>query len=246
MSRTPIKIFRTDNGPCPYLEKGNWQNISFQTSKLPPDGYTSLLNQGFRRSGLTIYHPVCSSCKECIPIRIDALNFTKNKGQRRTWRKNNDLRVEHHAAEFKQEDFALYSRYQHEWHKTDVRVKEDEYLDFLIDSPVPTEILRYYLGEKLIGLGWVDRLPELLSSVYFVFDPDYVSRRLGVFSLLYEIEYARSLDIRWLYLGFWVKSSAKMKYKADYQPAELLLDYKWIPFNSYPSKDLTCSTSENE
>ena len=80
MSRTLIKIFRTDNGPCPYLEKGNWQNISFQTSKLPTEGYTSLLNQGFRRSGLTIYHPVCSSCKECIPIRIDTLNFTKKRG----------------------------------------------------------------------------------------------------------------------------------------------------------------------
>ena len=104
MSRTPIKIFRPDNGPCPYIEKGNWQNISFQTSKLPSDGYTSLLNHGFRRSGLTIYHPVCSSCKECIPIRIDSLHFIKNKGQRRTWRKNNDLRVEHHVAEFKQED----------------------------------------------------------------------------------------------------------------------------------------------
>ena len=123
---------------------------------------------------------------------------------------------------------------------------EEEYLNFLIESPVPTEILRYYLGEKLIGLGWVDLLPELLSSVYFVFDPDYVSRRLGVFSLLYEIEYARSLDIRWLYMGYWVKSSAKMKYKSDYQPAELLHDSKWIPFNLYPLKDFSASTSENE
>ena len=236
MSRTPIKIFRTDNGPCPYLEKRNWQNISFHTSKIQTDRYSSLLNQGFRRSGLTIYHPDCSSCQECIPIRIDVYNFLKNKGQRRTWRKNNDLRVEHHATKFNQEDFTLYSRYQREWHKSDVNVRVGEYLDFLIDSPVPTEIIRYYLGEKLIGLGWVDRLPELLSSVYFVFDPDYVSRRLGIFSLLYEIEYARSLDIRWLYLGYWVKSSAKMKYKAEFQPAELLYNFKWIPLNSHPSK----------
>ena len=236
MSKTPIKIFRTDNGPCPYLEKRNWRNISFHTSKIQPDSYTSLLNQGFRRSGLTIYKPVCSSCQECIPIRIDVHNFFKNKGQRRTWRKNNDLRVEHHTTEFNQEDYTLYSRYQREWHKTDVPVKEGEYIDFLIESPVPTQILRYYLGEKLIGLGWVDRLPELLSSVYFVFDPDYVSRRLGIFSILYEIEYARSLHISWLYLGYWVKSSAKMKYKAEFQPAELLYNYKWIPLNSHPSK----------
>ena len=31
MTRSSIKIFRTDNGPCPYLRRGNWQNISFQT-----------------------------------------------------------------------------------------------------------------------------------------------------------------------------------------------------------------------
>ncbi len=246
MSRTPIKIFRTDNGPCPYLENGTWQNISFQTSELPADGYTSLLNQGFRRSGLTIYHPVCSGCQQCIPIRVDVQNFSQNRGQRRTWRKNNDVRVEHHAVEYKQQDFELYRRYQEDWHKADVPVEEDEYLDFLIDSPVPTEILRYYLGDKLIGLGWLDRLPELLSSVYFVFDPDYVSRRLGVFSLLYEIEYARKLDIQWLYLGYWVKSSAKMKYKADYQPAELLHDSKWIPFKSYQPENTKLSASENE
>ena len=242
MSRTPIKIFRTDNGPCPYLDTGNWQNISFQTKKIPPDGYTSLLNQGFRRSGFTIYHPDCDNCQECIPIRVDALNFKKNKGQRRTWRKNSDIRIEHQIPKFNYEDFALYNRYQHEWHKTEIQINEDEYLDFLIDSPVTTEIIRYFLGDKLIGLGWVDRLPKLISSVYFVFDPDYFSRRMGIFSLLYEIEYARSLNLRWLYLGYWVKSSTKMKYKADFQPAELLDGSKWIPFTSYSSKELKVPT----
>ena len=100
----------------------------------------------------------------------------------------------------------------------------------MIETPVPTEILRYYLGTKLIGVGWLDCLPELISSVYFVFDPEFESRRLGIFSLLYEIEYARFLDISWLYLGYWVESSHKMNYKADFQPAQILRDSRWIPF----------------
>lgn len=103
----------------------------------------------------------------------------------------------------------------------------------MIETPVPTEILRYYLGNKLIGLGWLDRLPELISSVYFVFDPEFVSRRLGVFSLLYEIEYARFLNIRWLYLGYWIENSRKMNYKAEYQPAQILQDSRWITFGNY-------------
>ena len=49
---------------------------------------------------------------------------------------------------------------------------------------------------------------------------------------LYEIEYARFLDIRWLYLGYWVESSHKMNYKADFHPAQILRDSRWIPFKN--------------
>ena len=48
------------------------------------------------------------------------------------------------------------------------------------------------------------------------------AEEFGVFSLLYEIEYTRFLDIRWLYLGYWVENSPKMNYKADFQPAQIL------------------------
>ena len=233
MSGCQINLYHTNNGPCPYREDYSWYNDSFKTSKLTENVYSSLLNQGFRRSGLSIYHPVCSGCQSCIPIRVDVQNFSQKKGQRRTWRKNKEVRVEHHPVEFNQEDFALYQQYQRDWHDAKHPVEEIEYFDFLIETPVPTEILRYYLGNKLIGLGWLDRLPELISSVYFVFDPEFVSRRLGVFSLLYEIEYARFLNIRWLYLGYWIENSHKMNYKAEYQPAQILQDSRWIPFGNY-------------
>ena len=227
MSGIKVKFFQTDNGPCPYLDKKTWHNISFQASNLPSKGYSSLLNQGFRRSGISIYRPVCPGCQSCIPIRIDAKNFVKNKGQRRTWRRNNDIRVEHHTAQFNQEDFELYRRYQKNRHKIESRIDENEYFEFLIETPVNTEIIRYYLGKKLIAVGWIDVLSELMSSVYFIFDTDYSSRRLGVFSLLYEIEYARLLNIRWLYLGYWIENSPKMNYKADYKPAQILRDFRW-------------------
>ena len=117
-------------------------------------------------------------------------------------------------------------------HNVESPISEIEYYEFLIESPVTTEILRYYSAGKLIGVGWIDRLAELVSSVYFVFDPEYVSRRLGVFSLLYEIEYTRFLDIRWLYLGYSVENSPKMNYKADFQPAQILQNSRWIPFEA--------------
>ena len=232
MSGTQIQLYQTDNGPCPYREQGNWHNISFQASVLSPENYVTLLDRGFRRSGLSVYHPVCTGCEACIPIRTDVLNFKASKSQRKTWRKNRDVRIEHHPCGFDSIDYSLYKRYQEHWHQSENPVDEMDYFDFLVSTPVPTEIQRYYLGDKLIGVSWVDQLPNIISSVYFVFDPDYSDRRLGVFSLLYEIEYARFMDKRWVYLGYWVEDSQKMGYKADYQPAEILKDSEWIPFEN--------------
>ena len=45
-------------------------------------------------------------------------------------------------------------------------------------------MLYYYDQERLLAIGWIDILPKMLSSVYFIFDPDEAPRRLGIFSLL--------------------------------------------------------------
>ncbi len=232
MGPAKIQLFQTHNGPCPYGKSGRWENVAFYSSRVSDEVYASLLNQGFRRSGYSIYHPVCLNCSNCIPLRVDASRFTRSRSQRRTWRKNQDLCIEHHPVSFTEEGFKLYAEYQQQWHRNGSPVTEEEYLDFLIASPVTTEMVHYYLEGKLIGLGWVDRLPELLSSVYFVFKPEQASRRLGVFSLLYEIECCRRLNRPWLYMGYWVQDSPKMEYKGEYHPAEVLVDSEWVPLDN--------------
>jgi arginine-tRNA-protein transferase len=62
-----------------------------------------------------------------------------------------------------------------------------------------------------------------LSAVYTFFDPDEQRRSLGVFAILKQIEYVRTLNLDYLYLGYWVPHSAKMNYKSQYTPLELLL-----------------------
>lgn len=55
--------------------------------------------------------------------------------------------------------------------------------------------MKYYLDNKLIGVGVIDLLPNGLSSVYFFYEPEYKDHRLGVFSSLIEIEYVRYLSL---------------------------------------------------
>ena len=66
--------------------------------------------------------------------------------------------------------------------------------------------------------------------MYFIFDPDFSSRGLGIFSALKEIQYAESLGLDFYYLGYYIKENSFMNYKAQFKPFEIL-DYqtgKWI------------------
>ncbi|MBF0277644.1 MAG: arginyltransferase [SAR324 cluster bacterium] len=222
-----IQLYRTNNGPCPYRSVGIWENVSFEVKSLSVQVFQDLLDVGFRRSGCSIYRPDCRGCRRCIPIRLDCDAFRMSKGQRRTWRKNEDLQIEHRSVEFDEEIFKLYQRYQIDWHQTSEIPELEEFENFLIQTPVKTEMIRYSLENKLLGVSWVDHLPSGLSSEYFIFHPEYASRRLGVYSILYEIEYCQKLKHPWLYLGYFVGDSPKMNYKADYQPAQVFLKEQW-------------------
>jgi arginine-tRNA-protein transferase len=65
----------------------------------------------------------------------------------------------------------------------------------------------YYLDDKLIAVAVLDVLPKCLSSVYFLYDPDYNFLQLGKYSALREIAMTKELynaglqDLHWYYMG---------------------------------------------
>ena len=86
----------------------------------------------------------------------------------------------------------------------------------------------YRLDGQLIAFGVIDILPTCLSSVYLVWDPDWSGLALGKLSALREIAFVRQLHasgmqgMEWYYMGYYIHSCAKMRYKADYIPSYLL------------------------
>ena len=58
-----------------------------------------------------------------------------------------------------------------------------DYADSFVDNPFPTEEWCYYLGDRLVGVGYVDVLPDGLSAIYFFYDPDERDRSLGTFNV---------------------------------------------------------------
>lgn len=74
----------------------------------------------------------------------------------------------------------------------------------------------YYLDGKLIAFSVLDFLPVGLSSVYFVWDPDYAHLSLGTILALREIQMCDELGLGPYYLGYYLPECQKMKYKGKF------------------------------
>ncbi|KAJ3030121.1 UNVERIFIED_CONTAM: Arginyl-tRNA--protein transferase 1 [Siphonaria sp. JEL0065] len=98
---------------------------------------------------------------------------------------------------------------------------------------------KYYLNGQLVAVSVLDILPACVSAVYFMYDPaNPVVRNLsmGVYSGLRETamakQYSRFLPgLKYLYMGFYIHSCSKMRYKAQFKPSDLICPKTrvWVP-----------------
>ncbi|MDP4651904.1 MAG: arginyltransferase, partial [Haliea sp.] len=165
----------------------------------------------------------------CIPARIPVNEFTPNRTQRRTWRRNGDVRVETSSSIRDEAAYDLYYRYIEQRHADGDMYPPDreQYHSFLNDAWDCTRYYRFFAGDTLLGIAVVDVLTDGLSAIYTFFEPEEDKRSLGSFAILWQIELARKLELEFLYLGYWIRSCNKMAYKTDYRPLELYLDSEW-------------------
>ena len=227
-----LELYKIDHGDCPYLPDRNWVTHSFRAESIPESLYEDMLAAGWRRSGTDFYQNHCPECECCTPTRVPVRRFRPSSSQRRVLRRNADVTLEVVDPSADDETLELYQRYVRARH-TPVAPDPGEEMTgaqlerFLVRSAVDTRAMQYRVSGKLVGVGWVDNLPDGLSSVYFAFDPDEGRRSLGTYSLLCEIDLARSLGRRWLYLGFYVPGSPKMEYKGAFRPREFAVRGRW-------------------
>lgn len=133
-------------------------------------------------------------------------------------------------AEFRDEQYRLYLRYQQGRHPDDAMVAatRQQYMDFLTCSWMETWFVEFRRAARLVAVAVVDRLDDGLSAVYTFFDPDDTRSGLGTQAILFQIEMARQLELHWCYLGYWVPGSRKMDYKQRFRPLDVRVGKQWI------------------
>lgn len=225
------RLFLTTGHPCGYLPGLTARSLVVDPNIIDNHVYSILAQQGFRRSGDNVYRPHCSSCAQCLSLRIPVAMFHPDRSQRRTWNRNRDLHVQAVPARFNPHHYKLFRQYLEIRHPNGGmnETPPEGYLAFISSSWSDSLLYEFKLQQRLLAVAVTDQLENALSAVYTFFDPHEAERSLGTYAILWQLDEAKRRGLRWLYLGYWVKQCAKMTYKANFRPHQVFVRDHWSP-----------------
>jgi arginine-tRNA-protein transferase len=226
-------LFRYVASPsqCGYLPEQLWSLEYEYVGAMTPAEYLQRMLQGWRRFGTMMFRPACPSCTACRPLRVRAGLFRPDRSQRRARKANEGvLSLRIGKPSVSRAKLALYDRY----HAFQAQAKgwpehpakdASSYADSFVLHPFPVEEWCFFLRNRLVGVGYVDHLPEGpdagLSAIYFVYDPDERHRSLGTWNVLCLIDEAVRRGLPYVYLGYYVEGCPSMSYKPRFVPNQV-------------------------
>ena len=230
------QFFITAPSPCPYLpgrvERKVFTHLVGQDAR---SLNTQLSQGGFRRSQNIAYRPACDGCAACVSVRVPVNTFDLTRGFRRNLRGNDDIESTVVKSQATSEHYSLFRSYIDSRH-SDGGMADMTVLDFsamVDDNFVDSRLVEYRVRSeteargRLVASVLIDILGDGISMIYSFYDPGEARRGLGTFMILDNMARVKRLGLPYLYLGYWVRGSRKMDYKARFLPQERLTAEGW-------------------
>ncbi|KAK6435997.1 Arginyl-tRNA--protein transferase 1 [Oleoguttula sp. CCFEE 5521] len=145
-----------------------------------------------------------------------------------------EVKLEHDT--FTNEKFDLFSDYQQNvHHESPTETTKSGFRRFLCESALQRRTDAsgkrlgsyhhcYRLDGRLIAMSVLDLLPHAVSGVYFIYHRDFEKWSLGKLSALRELALAMEERYEYYYMGYYIHSCMKMRYKGTYKP-QYVLDF---------------------
>ena len=229
------QFYVTAPQPCPYLD-GRMERKLFTAlqGEYAEQLNNALSKQGFRRSQNVLYRPSCAECSACLSARIRVKDFEASRSQRRTLKKNSDLRRDATSPWATEEQYALFRAYLDSRHADGGMADMDifEFAAMIEETPIRSRVVEYSRSDEtgakeLAAVCLTDVLDDGLSMVYSFYDPDDPGSSLGTHVILDHVQIAKEAGLPYVYLGYWVPGSSKMGYKANFSALEIYLGGRW-------------------
>ncbi len=236
-----LQFYVTTPYACGYLPNKMAQSLIATPHHLVDANiYSGLIQQGFRRSGKFAYRPHCEQCNACIPTRVILADFVANRSQKRAFKQHADLTARILPLGYRQDHFELYASYQAARHAEtdnvnveandfDQNREAEQYRQFLCQSNVESLMVEFRDAENHLKIvSVVDIVDDGVSAVYTFYETREAKASFGTYSIMWQAEWTKSLELPYLYLGYWIAESQKMAYKQAFKPQQKLIDGEWI------------------
>lgn len=149
-----------------------------------------------------------------VNIRLKITEFEFKKKQRKLMR-NNDARFRTtiRKADPGPEQEKLYQKQKARFKGFIHETLHDHLFQGHPYTPFDTYEINVYDGDRLIASSLFDLGQKSVASLIGIQDPDYAKYSLGTYTMLKEIEYARTLQMRWYYPGYVLDKPSSFSYK---------------------------------
>jgi leucyl-tRNA---protein transferase len=199
-------------------------NEQFLADTVSPGRLDALLADGWRHFGNQFFRYSYAfyemDLRKVVPLRVRLENFTLSKSQRRTLKRNADLVTVVRPIEITAVGEELFHRHKRRFK---IGVPESIY-DFVSLKPSiePCEAfeIAVYDDRRVVALSYFDIGASASSGIYAMFDPDLSQRRLGIFTLLKEIEFSIAAGKTFYYQGYAYEEESFYDYKKRIRGSE--------------------------